>query len=119
MCIYTQSCRGSRQDMCQRTATNAMRDLLSAPWMVKYAQNPGGANAECSPLLPLRTPMSELVGWVRHLSQCWREFVPERRGSYAMERLENLSDEVTEGLSSVRVAEDSLRSPLLYLGLHL
>src|SRR6218665_3333084 len=32
-----------------------MRDLLSAPWMVKYAQNPGGS--KCSPLLPLRTPM--------------------------------------------------------------
>src|SRR6218665_3439406 len=27
-----------------------MRDLLSAPWMVKYAQNPGGS--KCSPLLP-------------------------------------------------------------------
>src|SRR6218665_2025253 len=26
--------------------------------------------------------LNELVGWVRHLSQCWREFVPERRGSY-------------------------------------
>src|SRR6218665_3365077 len=31
-------------------ATHAMRDLLSAPWMVKYAQNPGGS--KCSPLLP-------------------------------------------------------------------
>ena len=29
-------------------------------------------------------------------------------GSYAMERLENLSDEVTEGLSSVRVDEDQV-----------
>ena len=50
--------------------------------------------------------LSELVGWVRHLSQCWREFVPERRpggAATAMERLENLSDEVTEGRSSVRV----------------
>ena len=50
--------------------------------------------------------LSELVGWVRHLSQCWREFVPERRAATAMERLENLSDEVTEGRSSVRVDED-------------
>ena len=50
----------------------------------------------------------EFVGWVRYLSQCWLEFVPERRDSYstAMERLENLSDEVTEGRSSVRVDED-------------
>ena len=52
--------------------------------------------------------LSELVGWVRYLSQCWREFDPENRDSYrptAMERLENLSDEVTEGRSrpSVRV----------------
>src|SRR6218665_3423319 len=23
-----------------------------------------------------RKGLSELVGWVRHLSQCWREFVP-------------------------------------------
>ena len=50
--------------------------------------------------------LSELVGWVRHLSQCWREFVPERGAATAMERLENLSDEVTEGRSSVRVDED-------------
>src|SRR6218665_902306 len=28
--------------------------------------------------------LSELVGWVRHLSQCWREFVPERRGNYRL-----------------------------------
>src|SRR6218665_3103633 len=49
---------GLRQDMCQRTATHAMRDLLSAPWMVKYAQNPGGANAP--PCSPLRTPMQIL-----------------------------------------------------------
>jgi len=27
--------------------------------------------------------LSELVGWVRYLSQCWREFVPERRDSYS------------------------------------
>src|SRR6218665_1014223 len=27
--------------------------------------------------------LSELVGWVRHLSQCLREFVPERRGIHA------------------------------------
>ena len=53
-----------------------------------------------------RRGSSELVGWVRYLSQCWREFVPERRGSYAMERLENVSDEVTEGRSSVRVDEE-------------
>jgi len=26
--------------------------------------------------------LSELVGWVRYLSQFWREFVPERRDSY-------------------------------------
>src|SRR6218665_3529254 len=51
--------------------------------------------------------LSELLGWVRYLSQWWREFVPERRDSYGyMERLENLSDEVTEGRSSVRVDED-------------
>ena len=51
--------------------------------------------------------LSERVGWVRYLSQCWREFVGERRDRYtAMERLENLSDEVTEGRSSVRVDED-------------
>src|SRR6218665_3294286 len=50
--------------------------------------------------------LSSFIGWVRYLSQCWREFVPERRDSYAMERLENLSDEVTEGRSSVRVDED-------------
>ena len=40
-----------------------------------------------------RRGLSELVGWVRYLSQCWRiEFVPERRDSYATERLENVSD---------------------------
>ena len=51
--------------------------------------------------------LSELVGWIRYVSQCWLEFVRERRVSYtAMERLENLSDEVTEGRSSVRVDED-------------
>ena len=38
--------------------------------------------------------MNELVGWVRYLSQCRWEFVPER---HDMERLKNLSDEVTEG----------------------
>src|SRR6218665_2436072 len=54
MFIYTELW-GLRQDLCQRTAIHAMRDLLSAPWMVKYAQNPGGS--KCSPLLPLRTPM--------------------------------------------------------------
>src|SRR6218665_617113 len=27
--------------------------------------------------------LSELVGWVRYLSQCWRKFVPERRDSYS------------------------------------
>src|SRR6218665_876190 len=26
--------------------------------------------------------LSELVGWVRYLLQCWREFVPEKRDSY-------------------------------------
>jgi len=26
--------------------------------------------------------LSELVGWVRYLSQCWRELVPERQDSY-------------------------------------
>jgi len=25
--------------------------------------------------------LSELVGWVRYFSQCWREFVQERRDS--------------------------------------
>ena len=50
--------------------------------------------------------LSELVGWVRYLSQCWREFVQEKWAATAMERLKNLSDEVTEGRSSVRVDED-------------
>src|SRR6218665_215068 len=30
--------------------------------------------------------LSELMGWVRYLSQCWREFVPERRDSYGHRR---------------------------------
>ena len=29
-----------------------------------------------------RAERSELVGWVRYLSQCWGEFVPERRDRY-------------------------------------
>ena len=52
--------------------------------------------------------LSELVGWVRYLSQYRREFVPERWDSSAMERLENMSDEVTEGRSGVRVDRNGL-----------
>ena len=57
--------------------------------------------------------LSELVGWVRHLSQCWREFVQRGRAVTAMERLENLSDEVTEGRSSVRVVLEWMRIGLI------
>jgi len=46
--------------------------------------------------------LSELVGWVRYLSQCWQEFVPERRDSCGNGVIGNLSDEVIEGGSSVK-----------------
>ena len=49
---------------------------------------------------------SELVGWVRYLSQWWRNGFQRGGTAMAMERLENLSDEVTEGRSSVRVDKD-------------
>ena len=44
--------------------------------------------------------------WIRRmgriLSQYWREFIPKRGTAMAMERLEHVSDEVTEGRSSVK-----------------
>src|SRR6218665_1494562 len=41
---------GGVQDRTCASRRLPMRDLLSAPWMVKYAQNPEGS--KCSPLLP-------------------------------------------------------------------
>ena len=43
--------------------------------------------------------LSELVGWVRYLSQRWGT-------AMAAERLANFSYELTEGQSSVRVEEE-------------
>ena len=53
--------------------------------------------------------MRSFVGWVRYLSQCWSLY--QRGGTatctcIAIEQLANLSDEVTEGRSSVRSEEE-------------
>jgi len=50
--------------------------------------------------------LSEFVEWVRYLSQFWPDFAPKRWAAMAMERLANLSEEVTEGRNSVRVEEE-------------
>jgi len=47
----------------------------------------------------------KFVGWVRYLSQYWREFCKEG-AAMIMELLANFIDEVTEGRSNVRVEEE-------------
>jgi len=49
------------------------------------------------------------IRWVSYLSQYWREFVKKRGIAMAMERLKNLSDEVTEGLTTVRVEDERVK----------
>jgi len=50
--------------------------------------------------------VSSQDGSDNYLSQCWRQFLPKRRRSMAMERLANFSDEVTERQSNVRMEEE-------------
>ena len=56
--------------------------------------------------------LSELVGWVRYLSQCWGSLFQRGGTATGMERLENLSDEVTEGRSSVEPVLSALLADL-------
>ena len=53
--VYTQSCRGSRQDLCQRTARPTHERPLISAMDGKVCAKSRGANAP--PCSPLRTPM--------------------------------------------------------------
>src|SRR6218665_22579 len=50
-----------------------------------------------------RGGFGEFVGWVRYLSQSWQELFQGKWSAMAMERLVNISDEVTEGRRNARI----------------